>query len=467
MTGYQYLAVTVGLVALVAQAAPAAQAQVTETVLHAFTGRRDGALPSGTLLIGTDGSGVINGLYGTASSGDDNAACSGSNPEIDCGSVFSLLPPGGTGTAWRSHPLHDFTGYDDEDTPISGLFSATSQIGGQTPLFGTTLGSEFGYAGSVFMQVGKTLTSIWTFSYSDGSTPYGGAISDATGAVYVATESGGSYGCGTVVQLLPPAQGQVVWTENTLWNFTGGGSDGCNAYSSLIEDPAGALYGTTLNGAGAGTVFRLTPPVAGQTVWSEQVLYGFTGGADGGHPFSTLTFGPNGTLYGTTAFGGASGYGAVFQLTPPVPGQTAWTEQVLYSFTGAADGAAPLFGALLVDSGGALYGTASGGGAARKCGGFGTSGGSVFKLAPPAGGQGAWTQTTLFDFPGGHGGCIPAAGLSADSSGALYGTAEYGGSDKSGTCDVFGCGVVFRLSGTGYQPVQPARGAGVLKGGKL
>ncbi len=446
MIGYRHI-----VLAACVMASHAARAQVAETVLHAFSGGKDGALPTDTLLIGTDQSGALTGLYGTTSSGDANLGCTDGVAGYYCGSVFSLLPPGQGQTRWKAQPLYDFTGYADEDTPVAGLFSGGGQIGATTPLYGTTLGSEFGYDGSVFMQIGTTLTTIWNFSaYVDGQYPYGGAITDQTGAVYVPTVFGGAYGCGTVVQLLPPTQGQLAWTENILWNFTGG-TDGCNAYSALIEDSSGALYGTTLNGAGSGGVFKLTPPAAGQTVWTEQMLYGFTGGADGGHPFGTLAFGLAGTLYGTTAAGGA-GYGVVFQLTPPAQGQTAWTEQALYSFTGGADGAAPLFGALLIDSNGALYGTASGGGVAKKCGGFGTEGGTVFKLTPPAGGQGAWSQSTLFDFPGGRGGCIPTGGLAADSSGALYGTTEYGGSEKHDACKITGCGTVFRLTGTGFTP---------------
>ena len=46
-------------------------------------------------------------------------------------------------------------------------------------------------------------------------------------------------------------------------------------------------------------------------------------------------------------------------MAPPAEGQTAWTEQVLYGFTGAADGAAPQAG-LIADRDGALYGTAAG-----------------------------------------------------------------------------------------------------------
>jgi uncharacterized repeat protein (TIGR03803 family) len=59
-----------------------------------------------------------------------------------------------------------------------------------------------------------------------------------------------------------------------------GGSDGAFA------DKSGALYATTQAGGGsnAGTVFKLTPPVKGQTAWTETVLYRFKGGSDGFAP---------------------------------------------------------------------------------------------------------------------------------------------------------------------------------------
>ena len=74
---------------------------------------------------------------------------------------------------------------------------------------------------------------------------------------------------------------------------------------------------------------------------------------------------------GTTTGGGTNNFGTVFALTPPAPGQTNWTESVLYSFTGGADGGYP--SAALTDLRGALYSTASSFGSL----GAGASGGSI------------------------------------------------------------------------------------------
>ncbi len=117
-----------------------------------------------------------------------------------------------------------------------------------------------------------------------------------------------------------------------------GVSDGCET-QELIEDKAGTLHGTTSSGgtAGYGTAFKLTPPSGGQTAWAEQVLWSFQGGTDAEQP-DQLSFGKAGVLYGTSYFGGGAsacteGCGTVFQLTPPAKGKTAWTEQVLWRFT--------------------------------------------------------------------------------------------------------------------------------------
>jgi uncharacterized repeat protein (TIGR03803 family) len=169
------------------------------------------------------------------------------------------------------------------------------------------------------------------------------------------------------------------------------------------------------------------------------VLYTFQGGADGANPRSALVIGDSNILYGTTYYGGAYGYGAVFQVVPPTMPGGAWTESVIYSFQGVADGANPA-GDIIVCSNpavctpGTLFGATTAGGTP----GYGT----VFQLLPPAVSGDAWTEKQLYVFQGGSDGADPQAGLimqtvtnqtSMTSTMLLYGTTYEGGTPGWGT----------------------------------
>jgi uncharacterized repeat protein (TIGR03803 family) len=204
--------------------------------------------------------------------------------------------------------------------------------------------------------------------------------------------------------------------ETVLHNFNGG-PDGENPQGFLVRDKAGNVYGTTTAGGatGAGTVFRVT--AAGR----ETVLYSFTGAPDGAAPEAGLARDTAGNLYGTTPAGGANGNGTVFKLSPPKQQGAPWTEEVLYSFGTGADGAAPV-GGVILDTAGNLYGTTSAGG---------TSGdGTIFQLTPSESG---WTENILHDFQNGDDGAVPYAGLISDKAGNFYGAATEGGTGGGGT----------------------------------
>jgi uncharacterized repeat protein (TIGR03803 family) len=204
----------------------------------------------------------------------------------------------------------------------------------------------------------------------------------------------------------------------------------------LIADHAGNLYGTTEYGGGSfyGTVFELSPPGTPGGAWTETTLYSFANNGDGARPTASLIIDRFGNLYGTAGDSDAGGYGEVFQLSPPSVQGGAWTETVLYSFTGGTDGAYPA-GGVIFDRTGNLYGTTSS---------------SVFELSPPGQGGGAWTFTLLHTFKC----CTPdgwnsLAGLVMDQDGNLYGTTEWGGFYKSDYCVYLGCGTVFKVSPPG------------------
>jgi uncharacterized repeat protein (TIGR03803 family) len=434
-----------------------AYAQVTDTVLYSFLGSSDGGIVYAPVLA-DQSDGALLALYGTTGyGGQPNANCYLNS----CGTVFKLTPPEAGQVPWNESVLASFSGGSDGDLPLAGLFARKEPISRNTSLYGTTSGLSGG-PGAVFEVTGHNLTTVWTFTGGDdGSFPQAPLIVDeavdATGALYGTAGAGGSKGCGTVYKLTPPKAGQTAWSEQTLWGFLGS-SDGCFPGSPLIADERGALYGTAYAGGASnnGVVFRLTPPKDGETAWSEQILWSFTGGSDGGNPFMSGVIADEwGALYGTTGGGGIQNNGVVFKLTPPKYGQTAWSEQTLWTFTGGSDGGFPAVG-LIADRTGALYGTTALGGSNNNvC--FGTNG-VVFKLTPPKHGQTAWRDTTLWTFSGGADGCFPVAPLIADEKGAIYGTTQYGGSYPpigGALCTGDGCGVVFRLTGTGFVPGRP------------
>jgi len=200
----------------------------------------------------------------------------------------------------------------------------------------------------------------------------------------------------------------------------------------VIFDAAGNLYGTTELGGvyEGGTVFQLIPAVGGG--WTEKVLHNFTNSnKSGSHPWATLILDAAGNLYGTTAAGGggtncAFGCGTVFELLPGAGG--AWTIKFLHNFNfKLADGSFPS-ARLIFDAAGNLYGTTFNGGFY----GYGT----VFELTPKA--DGSWTEKILHSFGNSVDGQNPAAGLTFDAAGNLYGTTSSGGT--------LGLGTVFELT---------------------
>jgi uncharacterized repeat protein (TIGR03803 family) len=293
--------------------------------------------------------------------------------------------------------LHGFGGADGS-SPEASLIRDT-----QGNLYGTTTGGGAHNYGTVFMlSPSGAERVIYNFTGGvDGGEPYSSLIRDAQGNLYGTTEVGGAYGIGTVFAVTRAG------VETVLHSFTG--PDGGYPIAGLIQDAQGNFYGTT-DGGGAnnkGTVFKLTPS------GTETVLYSFTGGADGWNPYSGLVQDANGTLYGTTVYGGANGDGTVYKVT------LSGVETVLYNFNGGACGSHPN-GGVVLDAQGNLYGT-------TLIGSIGW--GAVFEIFPSSG---ICRVFHAFNPTGGDGGS-PYAGLVQDSNGNLFGTTYIGGSNNWGT----------------------------------
>jgi hypothetical protein len=164
-------------------------------------------------------------------------------------------------------------------------------------------------------------------------------------------QGGDSDNVGTVYELSPPLSGTTLWSNTVLYSFNGVNGIGCYPFGNVVFDPEGRLYGQTTDCTA--TFFRLTPPT-GSGSWALANLCFI--GQNGGVPYPSLTRDPKtGAFYGTSANGG-SGYGQVYQLTPLAGGVSAWTDTLVHSFTGGSDGYYPI-GPLVIDASGVLYGT--------------------------------------------------------------------------------------------------------------
>jgi uncharacterized repeat protein (TIGR03803 family) len=283
---------------------------------------------------------------------------------------------------------------------------------------------------------GWTLNTLHRFNGSDGGTPNGGLIFDATGNLYGTSPSGGTgHDGGNVFEMTPSSGG---WTFNVLYNFClqyhcpdGGAPDG-----GLVMDGFGNLYGVGAAGGlyGQGITFELTPS-SGQ--WDESILYSFNGVRSGFDPSGSLIFDSAGNLYGTTALGGKisslcyAGCGTVYELARRSGG---WKERKLWQFNGT-DGAGPRSG-VVFDASGNLYGTTAGGGGICD----GEPCGTVFKLTHTP--DGHWKEKVIYGFLDPANGFYPSGSVIFDKAGNLYGTTVQGG---IGPC-YNGCGVVYKLS---------------------
>jgi uncharacterized repeat protein (TIGR03803 family) len=155
------------------------------------------------------------------------------------------------------------------------------------------------------------LTTIYSFSFSDGAFPYAALVQGDTkkGILYGTTVEGGTNSFGTIFQLAPKGAKLVF---SNMYNFTGF-ADGQSPYGALVLGTDGNLYGTTSAGAaGGGTIYQLS------TRGTLTTLYSFcqqSGCTDGAVPYGSLFQATNGTFYGATYEGGGAGGGTVYSLS--------------------------------------------------------------------------------------------------------------------------------------------------------
>lgn len=360
--------------------------------------------------------------------------------------------------------------YPDGETPMAeliqgadGNYYTTTNGGGTGGCPSTVEGTTEGCGAVVKITSTGGVSVVYSFPYdsttnraANGLGPQAGLVQGPDGNFYGVTTAGGTEGtsfcttavgitgCGTIFKLTPAGKVTVL---HDFCGPNGCGSlatDGAVAMGRLVIGSNGYLYGTTESGGFAeglynqGTIFRISRS------GTYEILHLFTGAAntgDGENPTAGLTLAANGDFYGTTEFGGASGFGTVFKMTP------AGTVTVLHSFAeGDPDGQQPM-GALVQASDGNLYGTCYAGGANNV--------GTVFRISTSG------TFQKLYDFTQATGsvGNLPRAGLIQASDGNLYGTAWESGDGGPGsiyqitTAGAATLEATFNPSSTGFAPL--------------
>jgi uncharacterized repeat protein (TIGR03803 family) len=399
--------------------------------LFSFDGA-DGSTPSAGLMQATNGN-----LYGTTMFGGANDGDCG----IGCGTFFEITP-GGTFTL-----LYSFCALyacADGYSPDGTLVEYTDGT-----YYGTTGGGGTEYEGTVFkITSGGTLTTVYNFcseggtKCTDGISPLAGLILASDGSFYGMTAGGGEHGVGTVFKMSPAGK------LTTLYNFCSEGGSECTdgelpGFGELIQASDGSFYGTTADGGGGlsygGTVFKITSSGQLTTLHSFCLQEGCPDGED---PLSGLVQAENGSLYGTTRYGGANqtctdGCGTIFKIT------VSGSFTTVYNFctrTNCADGEYP-YATLIQGNDGNLYGAAGSGGLYGE--------GTIFKITP------AGSLTTIYDFcpkTGCPDGANPSRSLLQDTNGSFYGVAPNDGPNIDGT--------LFKLSVglAAFVETQPASG---------
>jgi len=277
-----------------------------------------------------------------------------------------------------------------------------------------------------------TFTTLASFDGSNGSNPFAGLVQGFDGNFYGTAYYGGTNDSGTAFKITPA--GKLI----TLYRFCAqsGCPDGAHPSASLVQATNGDFYGTTVEGghSNSGTVFKITP---GGTLTTLSSFCAQTNCYEGLNPSAGLIQATDGNFYGTTQYGGGTGGGSVFKITPSggLTRLNGFCAQYL-----CTDGNRPYAG-LVQATDGNFYGTTQYGGdydGFGYCFDYGC--GTVFKITPSG------TLTKLHDFcvsqtDNCSDGALPAVGLVQATNGKFYGTTPLGGA--------FGGGSVFRITPTG------------------
>jgi len=223
----------------------------TETQLFIFTGGDDGGNPNGDLLLDQSGA-----LLGTTAGGG----------LFGDGTAFVLNPPSGEPN-WTETVIHNFEGESDSSFPNGGLVGGVGDVFGTTEGPVGTETSDFGIVFELRQEIlGNPVYTLnvlhkFTGTGGDGALPKSGLLRHASGVLWGTTLEGGVSDDGTVFKLTPSLIVVDQFKYSVVHSFSGGPDDGGWPYSTPTAGPTGTLYGTTAIGGtyGYGTVYQLVP----------------------------------------------------------------------------------------------------------------------------------------------------------------------------------------------------------------
>jgi uncharacterized repeat protein (TIGR03803 family) len=302
-------------------------------VLHTFSGGTEGEQPQG---LAVDDRGNVYGV-----------TIFGGTPECSCGTVFRISRDG------SFQVLHRFTG--DDGAQPSGHFVFKDGV-----FYGTTQSGGANGVGAIFrMRRSGEVSVIHSFAnLPDGFGPVFPSIGlslGADGMLYGTTAPSSSYPEGIVYRSTTDGEVEILHVFD--------GPSGSQPYSVPIQAADGNRYGTTAFGGefGSGVLYRIDANGA------FSVMLSFPDRSTGpAYPYGKLVQGSNGSLYGTTAAGGAADNGTIYEIR-------GGTLRTLYEFKGGFEGDAGITG-LTERSPDVFFGISPDGGSAAL--------GSIYRFKP-------------------------------------------------------------------------------------
>lgn len=352
---------------------------------------------TGTVFRYTEDSGFIN-LH-SFQAGSDGGFPKAGLTELSTGVFYGVTDFGGSngfGTIYSIDSIGTFINVHNFEYSEDGSNpTASLAVMDDETLIGTSSNGGANNFGTVYTyNTGSGIENIHNFSI-----PRKGANPQSTqffeNHIYGTTYSGGEFNGGVLYSTGLDGSTEIVHEFHPMM-------DGQNPNGDLYIASDGTMYGTTRFGgiSESGSVFTITND------GNFAAIHYFTGASGGQFPYAGVTQHSNGKLYGTTLTGGQFGNGTIYCIN-----QVGEFEEVV-SFFNFFNGGSPESNLIETDNG-KLYGVATIGGGFNQ--------GTLFELDPVTN-----TLAVIHSFQSASDGANPKGNIILHSDGSIYGTASTG-----------------------------------------